>query len=132
MPMIAYWPGSIAAGTVSDEPITAMDFLPTFAGLAGASLPIGHKIDGLDVWDVIAGKSGARCSIKVLLYYHKESKPRAARCGKWKIVLRDRRGQKISPELYDLSNDVGEEHNVAMERREVVAELIRLIDAKDC
>ncbi len=38
-PAIAWWPGKIPAGSVSDEITTIMDMLPTFARLAGTEPP---------------------------------------------------------------------------------------------
>jgi arylsulfatase A len=48
VPMIARWPGRIAAGTTCSELATTMDFLPTFCGLSGAKLPT-KEIDGRDI-----------------------------------------------------------------------------------
>jgi arylsulfatase len=44
---IVRWPGSIAPG-VSDEMVSIMDFMPTFAGIIGAELPGDRPIDGVD------------------------------------------------------------------------------------
>jgi arylsulfatase A-like enzyme len=56
---IMRYPKQIQAGTVSKQTLCTIDMLPTFAKLAGARLP-GHPIDGRDVWDLIAGRPGAR------------------------------------------------------------------------
>ncbi|MEM1304929.1 MAG: sulfatase-like hydrolase/transferase, partial [Planctomycetota bacterium] len=39
VPLIAWSPGRVAGGTVTDEPVQAVDFYPTFAEFAGAALP---------------------------------------------------------------------------------------------
>ncbi|HNX33992.1 MAG TPA: sulfatase [Kiritimatiellia bacterium] len=51
-------PGRIRPGIVSDAMLCTIDLLPTFARLAGAPLP-QTPVDGLDVWDLIAGRPGA-------------------------------------------------------------------------
>ena len=56
---IMKFPGRIPAGTVSRRAFSTVDILPTFAALAGASLP-ANPIDGKNVWDLIVGKRGAR------------------------------------------------------------------------
>ena len=56
---IMRYPGQIKAGEVSRRTLCSIDLLPTMARLAGASSP-KNPIDGRDVWDLIAGKSGAK------------------------------------------------------------------------
>jgi len=53
------YPGEVAPGSVSKQAWCTVDVLPTFARLAGASLP-ANTIDGLDVWDLIRARPGAR------------------------------------------------------------------------
>ena len=58
VPFLARWPGKIAEGAVDDTSlISAVDLLPTFCELAGASLPKGYKPDGLSQVDVLMGKA---------------------------------------------------------------------------
>jgi len=56
---IMRYPGKIKAGEVSKRTLCSIDLMPTFARLAGASLP-KNPVDGKDVWDLIVNKSGAR------------------------------------------------------------------------
>jgi arylsulfatase A len=58
-PCIMRFPGRIQAGTVSSRTLCSIDILPTVAHLSGARLP-ENPIDGKNVWDLIAGKLGAR------------------------------------------------------------------------
>lgn len=53
------YPGVIAAGSSSPRTFCSIDLMPTLAHLMGAPLP-QNPIDGMDVWDLIAGKRGAR------------------------------------------------------------------------
>jgi len=46
VPMLVRWPGTTPAGLVVDDLVDSSDFFPTFAELAGASLPAGNVIDG--------------------------------------------------------------------------------------
>ena len=50
------------AGRVSDAIFSTLDFLPTFATLAGYEAPTDRIIDGVDQTDLLLGKSesGAR------------------------------------------------------------------------
>ena len=48
MPGLLVWPGVIAAGGTSHALLSHLDVLPTFAALAGAPLPSGRAMDGVD------------------------------------------------------------------------------------
>lgn len=56
---IMRYPGKIAVGETSRRTLCTIDVLPTLAHLAGAPLP-KNPIDGRNVWDLIAGTSGAK------------------------------------------------------------------------
>jgi arylsulfatase A-like enzyme len=60
VPCIMRWPQVIPAGSVCGELATQMDFLPTFAKLAGGELPKDRKIDGKDISDLMFAKEGAK------------------------------------------------------------------------
>ena len=46
VPLIVNWPGVIKKGAVSNNLVDASDFVPTFAEIAGATLPNDKKLDG--------------------------------------------------------------------------------------
>jgi arylsulfatase A-like enzyme len=60
LPCIMRWPGVISAGSTCREVATSMDFLPTFAGLAGACAPNDRIIDGKDIRPLMVCETGAR------------------------------------------------------------------------
>jgi len=61
VPLIINWPGVVKKGVVSKNLVDASDFVPTFAEIAGATLPIGKKIDGVSFLPQIKGaKTNAR------------------------------------------------------------------------
>ncbi len=139
VPCIVRWPGKIPAGSVSNEVVTTMDVLPTFAKLAGAKTPSDRIIDGKDAWPILRGQAGAR-SPHEAYYFYCYTHLQAVRSGKWKLVLpRPARPPWCSwsarlvdavksVELYDLDADVAEEHNVAAQHPGVVARLMKLIE----
>lgn len=53
VPLIARWPGKIAAGVVISELTSSLDWFPTILNLAGVKLPTDRKIDGVDMHDVL-------------------------------------------------------------------------------
>jgi arylsulfatase A len=109
----------VPAGTTSDAITANPDVLPTFARLAGAPLPAGRQLDGVDL------------SPSSRLTRHRAARflpllPRltleAVRSGPWKLHL-------AKGELYHLGNDIGEATNVAAANPGVVRRLTALADA---
>ena len=113
-PTLAWWPGTVPAGSVCDEMVTAMDLLPTFAKLAGTKAPTDRVIDGKDIAPLLRGEPGAKTPHEMHYYYGRRVLG-AVRAGKWKLF---KTGQ-----LYDLSTDIGEKKNVAHAHGDVVAHL---------
>lgn len=145
VPTVMRWPGKIPAGTVCDTPAMTIDLLPTIAHLAAAPLP-DHKIDGKNIWPLVAGEPGAQSPHEAYyLYYGNELQ--AVRMGKWKLhfphgyrTLAGRKGgtggtpvpydnARIELALFDLENDVGETTDVKDRHPEVVAAIQKLAGA---
>lgn len=59
VPCIVRWPKKVPAGVVTDQMLASVDWLPTFAALAGASnlVPKDRPIDGKDASAFLLGKS---------------------------------------------------------------------------
>ena len=142
VPFLARWPGRIPAGTVSDEPAMTIDVFSTVAALLKAELP-GAKIDGKNIWPLIAGEKDARSPHEVLYFYYHRNNLEALRSGKWKLVfphgyrsLRGKPGSGGRPnpyrqkrcglELYDLEADIAETTDVSDRHPEVMERLIGL------
>lgn len=140
VPAIARWPGKIPAGDVCTEFWTAMDLLPTIAGLAGAKVPTDRLIDGKDVWGLISGQKGAK-SPHQAFYYYRSDKLEAVRREKWKLHLpkkdridyRDGTKEYVDQpiQLFDLEFDVAERHNLAAKYPDVVEKLKVMMEKFD-
>jgi arylsulfatase A-like enzyme len=138
-PCIVRWPSKIPAGTVCRQPAMTIDVVPTLAKLAGAALP-NHKIDGLDLWPLLAGQTGAQ-SPHEAFYFFWNRELQALRSGNWKLhfpheyaTLAGAPGgqngkptsykkAKIGLSLYDLEADPGETVDVAKDHLAVVQRL---------
>lgn len=137
VPAIAWWPGTIAAGSVSEELITLIDILPTLAAQSGAALPEGRRIDGLDVSDALLGHGSEKSPRRELLYYHQDEL-HAVRAGAWKLFVPlqapNARHPHFSSEdsgralLFDLYSDPSSSTNVADDRPEIVRELTAIAE----
>ena len=52
-PGIAWWPGTISPGTITNQLGTTMDIMVTAANLAGVKLPQDRMYDGIDLLQVL-------------------------------------------------------------------------------
>ena len=110
------WPGRIPAGKSNNELMTTMDLLPTFAKLAGATVPADRVIDGRDIWPTLKGDASTPHEA---FFYHRGNSLNAVRSGKWKLHTKNGKPNQ----LYDLENDIGEKENVIQSHPDVVKRL---------
>jgi arylsulfatase A-like enzyme len=115
VPCIVRWLEAVPAGSECSEIATAMDFLPTFARLAGVSPPTDRIIDGKDIGPLLRGEPGAASAYDAF-YYYREGEMQAIRRGAWKLHL-------ANGELYNLRKDIGETEDLAPEEPDVVKDL---------
>lgn len=124
VPTIAWWPGTIPAGTATDEITGMIDILPTLVNLAGGHVVDqveGRKVDGRDIWPLLTGEPGAK-SPHDAFYYFRGLKLDAVRSGPWKLHL-------ANGELYNLDADVGESKNLSAAHPDVVQRLHDLAES---
>ncbi len=122
-PTIAYWPGVTRGDAVSDEPVITMDLYATVLDIAG--IEPDPDVDGVSLTPILrdpAAELGPRPLYWHYPHYHSGgANPHSAiRDGDWRLVehyAEDR------IELYNLAEDVGEEHDLAEEMPEKAAEL---------
>ncbi|HTL29610.1 MAG TPA: sulfatase [Tepidisphaeraceae bacterium] len=140
VPCIMRWPGHIPPGSVCRDVACNIDFAPTVAAIAGATMPSDRIIDGKDIRPLMESQANAKTPHDPFLYYA-DGRLMAVRSGKWKLrfpsVLQDELhyGKLEQPDaplpqaLYNLSNDPGEQKNVAADHADIVARLTKLADA---
>jgi len=127
VPFIVRWPAGTPAGKTCDETVSSMDFMPTFANLAGTTEPQDRKIDGKDITPLITGEQGAESPYESFYYYRCHSLD-AVRMGKYKLRFAEGQvfgvSEPIPIELYDLDADIGETTNIAADHPEIVEKLL--------
>ena len=134
VPMVARWPGMIPPGLVSSEIAASIDFLPTLARFAGAPPAPAGRIDGCDISNLLT-QAGARSPHDAFFYYAAPTQYVAAdgrpanrqtlvavRSGPWKLHMEAAPGGTKGA-LYNLYEDVGENHDVASRYPAIVARL---------
>jgi arylsulfatase A-like enzyme len=120
IPFIVRWPGKINAGEVSDHLGYFPDIMPTLAELAGVVAP--NNTDGISIVPTLFGvKNDNRKQEQHKYLYWEDPNSCAIRMRNWKAI----RPTKEAPfELYDLSKDLEELHDVADQNPDILEEMI--------
>jgi arylsulfatase len=106
-----------------------------------------HKIDGLDIWPLLAGDPQAKNPHEAYFFYYARNELQAVRSGPWKLVLphtyntlngrpggRDgipakyEQAKVKAPELYDMRPDFEEKRDVAAQHPDIVQRLESLAE----
>ncbi|NQY08788.1 MAG: sulfatase [Flavobacteriales bacterium] len=125
VPLIIRWPNKIESGTVSNEPVITMDFVPTFLDAADHKYE-AVELDGESLLPLLTeNKDLNRTSI----YFHYphyafhslNKMGSAVRKGDYKLLYYH---VTEEVELYDLKIDIGETTNLAEEKPEIAKELL--------
>jgi len=126
-PAIAWWPGKIKAGTLSQELGSNMDIFTTSLKLAGAEVPTDRVIDGVDLRPVLFGTGP---SPRETCFYYRGTRLMAVRKGPWKAHFitqpaYGRGGPKKHdpPVLYNLLVDPSEKYEVSQKHPEIIEEI---------
>jgi arylsulfatase A-like enzyme len=131
VPFLVRWPGVVAPGSRSSDPVAAVDLFPTLCEVAGTRPPAGQPVDGanlLPLWKNAAAHLG-----RDALFWHFPDGLQAAgrpavrtppvgvvRAGNFKLIewLEDGR-----VELYNVVEDLGEKNNLVRSLPEKTSEL---------
>ena len=120
VPMIARWPGRVPTGRTSEHVGYFGDLMATAADLAGVDAPEG--LDSVSFVPAMLGRQEQQQRHEYLYWeFYERGSAQAARAGRWKAVRKPMVHGAI--QLFDLSQDVGEEHDLAREEPEIVARM---------
>ncbi len=123
VPFVARWPGKIKAGTETDIPVAMWDVLPTCLEIAEVETP--GSIDGISYLPALLGKTEEQPRHEYLYWaFYERGGKQAVRMGKWKSVRNNvGKDPNSTPELYDLTSDIGETKNVATAHPDIVKQM---------
>lgn len=126
-PTLAWWPGHIPSGSVSQELGSTMDIYTTSIKLAGGKVPTDRVVDGVDLTPVLMNTGqGPRDE----MVYYRGTKLMALRKGPWKahFITKPAYGKGAfqdhdPPVLYHLEHDPSEKYDVAKDHPDVIKSL---------
>lgn len=138
VPFIVRYPGKIKPGTVSDAPTTLANLMATCAEITGQSSSQFETEDSYSIYPIITGKEKVNTEQPAIVNISSKGFF-DIRKGSWKLI--DKLGSggftvpsNVKPvpggptgQLYDLSNDLHEDHNLYQQYPEKVKELTDLL-----
>ncbi len=139
VPFFVRWPALVKPGTTCDQLVSLNDLMATCAELTGAELPETAGEDSVSFLPALSGNPIV--STRSGLVHHSFSGHFAYRQDKWKLLLAKASGgwtepteenapdNALSAQLYDMENDPGETTNLCASNPEVVARLLKLLQA---
>ncbi len=137
VPMIVNWPAKIATPRVDNTPWAFADFLPTVADLAGVKLTSVPRVrtNGVSVAPLLCDKPKALPERTLYWEFGKQAGDpnsgivgevfQAARRGRWKAV---RYGIDAPVQVFDITADPGESHELSLERSGLHREFTQLFE----
>ncbi len=125
-PTVAWWPGTIPAGSVSAEISSTMDIYATAHDIAGIDLPNDRELDSINLMPILTGGKGDRETY----FYYRGYRLMAIRHGSWKMhfMTQNAYGQPQPvthevPLLFNLDVDPSESQNLAEKHPEIIEKL---------
>jgi len=138
VPFIVRWPGKVQPGTTSGQLVSLMDFMATCADILGVQLPGDAAEDSVSLLPLLVGRADG--PVREALVHHSIDGKFSLRQGRWKLELCPGSGGWSSPrdaqaakqglpriQLYDMTADPSEQHNIQAEHPKVVRELTTLL-----
>ena len=149
-PFLVRWPGTVPAGTVSDQVVCLTDLPATIAGILGVQLPPGQAEDSLDIREALVATGPSR-PVRDHVVLQDAHGTYAIRVGDWKLIERvgappitprnqaaakkqatARKNEPDHDELFNLADDPAEARDVHAAHPDLVAALKRqLVAARD-
>jgi arylsulfatase A-like enzyme len=134
VPLIVRYPGRVEPDSVSDRRVGFEDILPTLLELVGAKDDVPRAVDGISFAPTLLGKPQAP---RPFLYreFHGYGGQQAVWLGRFKgvrtgLAQKNKGADPLEIELYDLSEDIGEQDDVADEHPDVIERIERIMDAE--
>ncbi|WP_020583124.1 sulfatase-like hydrolase/transferase [Endozoicomonas elysicola] len=120
VPFTFTWEGVIPAGKTLNEPVIALDLLPTFLNAVGAEVRKEWDLDGVNLLPYVKGQVA---QLDNRYFYWDNQMSWAIRDDEWKLIKENKFNKQQKTELFRISQDISESNNVADQYPEVVAKM---------
>jgi arylsulfatase len=128
-PFIVSWPGKIKPGTKNNLICATWDVMPTLCEITNTKIP--GNIDGISLLPALSGNQEKQEQHPFLYWeFPQYGGQQAVRLGKWKAVRFDMLKGNRKIKLFDLDNDLQEQHDVAAQHPDII-EKIKTIMKKE-
>jgi arylsulfatase A-like enzyme len=139
VPLIARIPGVTPEGSTSNVPVMCVDFFPTLLEIARADFRADRPLDGVSFVDLLRGMDRDAAAQPPIYWHFPGYLEGVAEEGEWRMTpggaIRAA-GYKLiehfetdEVELYDLEDDIGEQHDLADVQPDVVEQLRGRLEA---
>jgi arylsulfatase A-like enzyme len=130
VPFLVHWPARVKPGT-SAALVCQVDLLASLTALARQKVPAGAGPDSVNVLPALLGESRKGRDVLV-----EQARVLSLRKGPWKLIAPGKGPRKVAggeagvaprAQLYNLADDLGEKHDLAGKRPELVREMTKLL-----
>ncbi|MET4696485.1 sulfatase-like hydrolase/transferase [Endozoicomonas lisbonensis] len=109
IPFTMSWKGTIPSGQTIDEPVISLDLMTTFLAAAGVEKQAEWQLDGENLMPLMTGKVD---QLEDRFLFWANSRGWAVRDRNWKLYDENARRVRQKPMLFNLSDDMEEQHEL--------------------
>lgn len=126
VPLIASWPGKITPGSESDLISAFWDLLPTLCEVAGVEAP--GDVDGISYLPELLGEDDQEHHPYLYWEFPEYGGQQAVRLDHWKAIRKNILDGNLDLELYNLDEDIQEQHDVAADHPGIVQKMELILE----
>ncbi len=122
---------AIARGAIQNQQAAVFDLFPTILEIVGTKPPVDYKVDGINLANLMMGKSDRSRSETFLMHYphspHRTDYFTVLRDGEWKVIYHyfpTEVSGNSHYQLYNLKTDPYEQHDLASAQTTVLREMM--------
>ncbi len=125
VPTIAWWPKTVTPGSQCDQPLYFGDLMATACELSGSPLP--KDLDSISFLPTLKGQTDKQAKHEFLYWeFYERTFRQAVIVENWKLIRSNMDNERI--ELYDLSQDIHEDENLAKVKPKLAKKFVAMME----